>query len=177
MPITYIKPNTTNGSYSSVRGRHNVRLIYRHCKGDMCMKQNYETKEVSSRKILFADNTRQALAVMESCHNSHTEDRIFNFYCSNLPTEVGVLDLTRNLGTSKHDQPIDKRCPKNSVMTAMHSTHNSHTEDRVWTFWCSYSSTGKLCTRDCIKTAYVNQFDRYVTIRYFIRLNDLYLWR
>eukprot|EP01084_Bolivina_argentea_P133154 234982_1 len=77
---------------------------------------------------------------MQSEHDNHNEDRIFNIECGILPPDQKMENCVwdNNFGeySNTYDNLLDFECPNNGVIRSIHSEHDNDKNDRIFKFEC-----------------------------------------
>ncbi|TRY67485.1 hypothetical protein TCAL_13961, partial [Tigriopus californicus] len=97
---------------------------------------------------------------VESVHNDHHEDRMWDWRCQPSGYEFESCSWSRDV--NQYDEPLNFAC-SNGVVTGVESTNNNHHEDRVWSFKCC--SKPNLCYSECSISAAANQYDGPLSFR------------
>jgi len=87
-------------------------------------------------KFTFQCPEGQYIAGVASKHANHSEDRKFNFYCSDhLPTSVNKNKFTGY--ANDWDEEFRFQCPEGQYIAGVKSIHANHSEDRRFDFYCA----------------------------------------
>jgi len=97
----------------------------------------------------------QHLNRIQSAHDNHKEDRVWNFYCANTgAVSTAGCALTGYL--NGWDAPFTYVCPGGKIMTGLASYHSNHHEDRRWRVLCCNALTP---LHQCHWSGYTNGWD------------------
>lgn len=147
-------------------------FCFDNVEGDRCDQQPLPSNKMStsslSKYINQMDGTleykassngkRGAISGIYSIHDSHFEDRRFKFKTS-VPESGGDLILEQKSGNvNAYDQKSRIVCPKDMALTYIRSTHDSHHEDRSWSYKCGKFDGWQV--EQCYWTDYINEYDK-----------------
>ncbi|XP_060556930.1 hemagglutinin/amebocyte aggregation factor-like isoform X1 [Ruditapes philippinarum] len=101
----------------------------------------------------------QSVSHVESIHDNHKEDRMFDISCSDVTNDVsGVRASCFVTGhQNQYDQLLAYECPGNHYISGMYSHHDNKYEDRIWRFKCCEMHDVHL--DDCDYTQWTNAYD------------------
>ncbi|CAL1547710.1 unnamed protein product [Lymnaea stagnalis] len=111
----------------------------------------------------FACPAGQSLKHLDSVHDNHHEDRVWNFSCSVPPHGVSLSECEWSGYQNNFDELLEFQCPNESVITGIESIHDNRYEDRKWSFQCC--NPEGFVTHGCVYTQYVNTYDNMLTYR------------
>lgn len=109
--------------------------------------------------LLVTCNSRYAFCRIESWHHNGYEDRQYQFDCAYITNDwfdqCAWTDYVNDF-----DKPALFHCPRDQVLTGVHSYHHDGYEDRRWKFQCCGAPNHY--TKSCQNSDYLNWFDGYI---------------
>ncbi|XP_035826016.1 hemagglutinin/amebocyte aggregation factor [Aplysia californica] len=106
------------------------------------------------------------LQTIESVHDNHKEDRVFNFGCAPMSTffSGNELDSCEWTGyVNDFDALMEFQCHNDYIIAGISSYHDNGKEDRRFKFQCC--KPGSLVAHACSYTAYINTYDHVLQYR------------
>ncbi|XP_055892566.1 hemagglutinin/amebocyte aggregation factor-like [Biomphalaria glabrata] len=105
----------------------------------------------------------QTIKALDSIHDNHHEDRVWNFTCI-VPPHGATLSKCEWSGyINDFDQPVDYNCPNDGIICGIESVHDNHHEDRKWSYYCCFPEG--FVTHACEDTPYENTYDHVLNYR------------
>ncbi|XP_045174225.2 dermatopontin-like [Mercenaria mercenaria] len=104
-------------------------------------------------------NESQFVSHVESIHDNHKEDRMFDMSCSDVADDVMNVATTCYITglMNAYDQLLAFQCPGNHYISGMYSHHDNRHEDRSWKFKCC--EIHDIHLDDCDFSAWTNVYD------------------
>ncbi|CAL1547709.1 unnamed protein product [Lymnaea stagnalis] len=111
----------------------------------------------------FACPAGQSLKHLDSVHDDHYEDRVWNFSCSVPPHGAYLTECEWSGYQNNFEEILEFQCPNESVITGIESVNDNGYEDRRWSFQCCVPEG--LVTHGCVYTPYINTYDHMLSYR------------